>query len=162
LVGWKLLLLLLLLLLLPPFLLFLGAAPPRAGRLAGSRRFAGVGRRGRGKGKKGFRPTLGALGPEPSSGLQKDKYVPDMINTPLDPRPCKNTPSKSQCLCFSLGIAWVRGVAVDLRIERKRWGRKVLRKMSWGFGATRSVVHGLPRAASTAFIVINPLFVLYA
>jgi len=119
------------------------AEPPRAGRLAGSRPVAGVGRRGKGKREKGFRPTLGALGPEPSSGLQKDKYVPDMINTPLDPRPCKNTPSKSQRLCFSLGIAWVRGVAVDLRIERKRWGRKVLRKMSWGFGAKRSSVHGL-------------------
>ena len=68
----------------------------------------------KGKGEKGSVPHLGALGPEPHSGLRKDKHVPDIIDTPLDPRPCKNTPSKSQCLCLGLGIVWVRGVAVDL------------------------------------------------
>ena len=44
-------------------------------------------------------------------------YVPEVIDTPLDPRPCKNTPSKSQCLCLGLGIVWVRGVAVDLLLK---------------------------------------------
>ena len=41
-----------------------------------------------------------------------------MIDTPLDPKPCKSTlVSKSQCLCLGLGIAWVRGLAVDLLLK---------------------------------------------
>ena len=60
-------------------------------------------------------------------------YVPEVIDTPLDPRPCKNTPSKSQYLCLGLGIVWVRGVAVDLQFEKKALGEKGVAQNELGF-----------------------------